>query len=490
MKAVILARISSKEQRDGHSLDAQIRNLRLYAKRKNLEIIREFTIVESSTKGHRPEFDQMIDFIVSKNEKLALVVDTVDRLQRSFRETPVFNDLMEQDVLELHFVKEGNVLSKGANSSQKLMWNMGVVMAQSYTDQLSDNVRRSFKFKVRNGEWCGMAPFGYLNAIDGKTGKATVIPDPQNAEIIKRIFVEYATGNYSLAELARKSKDWGLQSKNGNKVGTQQIHHMIQNPFYHGVMRVKGKLYPHKYEPLITKAVFDMCQDVRTNRGRKQAVKETKHPFLFRGLIKCAVSDRQATCDLKKGKYVYLIVRDPNNPKRKLWIKERDVLEKMEQVFNSIRLPAQYLPDITAHIAKLHEAERQYHNESIEAMNTEMGQINAHMDRLTDLLINETITKEAYDRKFSQLQNRRKEISVVQEEHQGGNEEFKNALTTMVSLASKAPEIFKSSKTEVRRALIGFVFSNLQLNGSKLEYTLREPFQSFQNVESYKEWLC
>jgi len=29
MKAVILARISSKEQKDGHSLDAQIRNLRL-----------------------------------------------------------------------------------------------------------------------------------------------------------------------------------------------------------------------------------------------------------------------------------------------------------------------------------------------------------------------------------------------------------------------------------------------------------------------------
>lgn len=187
MKAVILARISSKEQRDGHSLDAQIKNLRLYAERKNLEIIREFTIVESSTKGHRPEFDQMINFIISKNEKLALVVDTVDRLQRSFRETPVFNDLMEKEALELHFVKEGNILSKRANSTQKLMWNMGVVMAQSYTDQLSDNVRRSISFKVRNGEWCGLAPFGYMNALEGNTGKATVIPDPNNAEIVRRI---------------------------------------------------------------------------------------------------------------------------------------------------------------------------------------------------------------------------------------------------------------------------------------------------------------
>jgi hypothetical protein len=61
-------------------------------------------------------------------------------LQRSFRETPIFNELLEKDIIELHFVKEGNELSKNANSTQKLMWNMGVVMAQSYTDQLSEVV--------------------------------------------------------------------------------------------------------------------------------------------------------------------------------------------------------------------------------------------------------------------------------------------------------------------------------------------------------------
>lgn len=489
MKAVILARISSKEQRDGHSLDAQIKNLKLYAERKSLEIVREYTLIESSTKGQRPEFDEMINFIKNQKEKMALVVDTVDRLQRSFRETPILNDLMQQDVLELHFVKEGNVLSKGANSSQKLMWNMGVVMAQSYTDQLSDNVRRSINFKVRNGEWCGMAPFGYLNAVDGNTGKATVIPDPQNAEIIKRIFKEYATGTYSLAELARKSREWGLRSKNGNKIGTQQLHHMIQNPFYYGVMKVKGKLYTHKYEPLITKTIFDICQHVRTNRGRTQAVKETRHPYLFRGLIKCAVSGRQVTCDLKKGKYVYLIVRDPENPKKKLWIKERDVLEQVEAVFASIQVPKSYLPDILEHINNTHESEKAYHHNSIKALNDEMEKTNIQTDKLTDLLIAETITKEIYDRKFAQLQQRRKEITVLQEEHQDGNEEFKVALSALVSLASKAPEIFKSSKTTIKRQLISLVFSNLQLSAGTLQYSLREPYKTFENLGDYKEWL-
>lgn len=166
MKALVLARVSTKEQEDGHSLEAQIANLRLYADRKDLEIIKQYTIIESSTKGERPEFMRMIDFIKKQKERVAVIVDTLDRLQRSFKETPILNELLERDVLELHFVKEGNnILSKDANSTQKLMWNMGVVMAQSYTDSLSDNVKRSIKHKVAKGEWSGPAPLGYITLL-------------------------------------------------------------------------------------------------------------------------------------------------------------------------------------------------------------------------------------------------------------------------------------------------------------------------------------
>ena len=40
MQSVILARISTKEQRDGHSLEAQINNLQLYAEHKKLSVIK------------------------------------------------------------------------------------------------------------------------------------------------------------------------------------------------------------------------------------------------------------------------------------------------------------------------------------------------------------------------------------------------------------------------------------------------------------------
>jgi DNA invertase Pin-like site-specific DNA recombinase len=75
---------------------------------------------------------------------------------------------------------------------------MGVVMDQSYTDQLSDNVKRSIKHKINNGEWSGPAPIGYLNADDPDTGRKTVIPDPERAFLIKRLFEDFATGVHAV----------------------------------------------------------------------------------------------------------------------------------------------------------------------------------------------------------------------------------------------------------------------------------------------------
>lgn len=83
-------------------------------------------------------------------------------------------------------------------------------------------------------------------------------------------------------------------------------------------------------------------------------------------------------------------------------------------------------------------------------------------------------------------QAKRKEITVLQEEHQDGNDAFKVALSTLVSLASQAPDIFKSSKTAVKRQLISLVFSNLPISGGNLQYSLREPFDAFQNLGDCK----
>ncbi|WP_425360551.1 recombinase family protein [Candidatus Tisiphia endosymbiont of Ceraclea dissimilis] len=51
--AIILVRVSTREQEEGHSIEAQKYRLVEYCQRKNLEVIKTFEIIESSSRGDR-----------------------------------------------------------------------------------------------------------------------------------------------------------------------------------------------------------------------------------------------------------------------------------------------------------------------------------------------------------------------------------------------------------------------------------------------------
>lgn len=54
-------------------------------------------------------------------------------------------------------------------------------------------------------------------------------------------------------------------------------------------MLYNDTLYPHKYEPLITKALFKQCNDVLSGKNMEsyRRYKCASKPFLFKGLIHC-----------------------------------------------------------------------------------------------------------------------------------------------------------------------------------------------------------
>ena len=241
-----------------------------YCLRKNLEIIKTFEFSESSTVGERKKYKESIDFARKQKEVIAIVSDKVDRLQRSYKETPVLNDLAERGKIELHFYTENCIIHKYSTSQDRMIWNMNVMMGQNFVDSLRDNVNRAIDQKLRQGEWISTAPIGYLHITSSNShdrGKGKIVIDKVRAPLIKKLFETYATGNYTLGALLKKTREWGLQNSRGNQ-GTlclSHIHSIITNPFYYGVMKVKRtqREYPHIYPPIITKELFDACQLVR-----------------------------------------------------------------------------------------------------------------------------------------------------------------------------------------------------------------------------------
>ena len=491
MKAVVLARVSTKEQEEGHSIAAQKQRLVEYCKRKGLTLLRTFEIVESSTKGERKAFLAMLDFVKEQGETVAIVADAVDRFQRSFKESVLIDELIRRELVELHFLREAMVLGKSASSSDILRWDFSVMGAKSYVLNLSDNVRRSLDYKRRNGEWGGKAPLGYINARDGN-GKATVIPDPERAILVRMLFEEYAKGSNSISgDLVRDAKQWGLRNKTrtGGALSASQIQHILKNPFYYGEMKAKEQVLPHRYDAIITKDLWDRCQAVMVGSSRATAPRYSEKPFVFRGLLKCAVSGRTVTSDLKKGRHVYLICRDPADPARKLFVPESVVLDKVKAVLRSIRVPDGLLGALLDHMKTSHAAERQFHENAIGRLRADLDRTDQALSTLLDLRLEQRITQGEYDKKATELKQRQLEQRMRIEQHGKGQDEFRTTLESLISLASRAGDLFERSKTVQKRELIAFAFSNLALRGKKLEFSLRSPFDLMVDRPTHASWL-
>lgn len=393
MKAIILARVSSKEQEDNNSIPAQTRRLNEYATRQGLDIIETYQLVESSTKANRSKFTEIIKRIKQSRQPIALVTDTIDRLQRDFRESVLLDELRRKGKIELHFMREGLVINQQSNSADILRWDMGVMFAKSYVTQLSDNVRRSQEEKLRNGEWLSKAPFGYVNTK--RDNRSWIEPDA-NADIVRYMYKLYTSGSYSMQRVRELvAKEYGVHKS------LSQVDKILKNPFYVGVMRVKGQEYAHSYTPIITRELYDTAQGT-ASRFKKQPFKYAGIPYFYRGLITCRTCGCRITPERSKG-YVYYHCTQYKGKHGAKWLREEDITQQLEQAISSIQPSEKQYTQVL-------EALRESHKDKIATMKrqsahiqSELAKAESRTSRLYDSYLDGDITKEFYRSKNAEL---------------------------------------------------------------------------------------
>lgn len=491
MKAIILSRVSSKDQEEGYSIAAQTEKLKEYCQRKGLDVLKVFEITESSTVGDRKQFKEMLAYAkeihTKTHQRLAIIVDAVDRLMRNFSDQAVLNDLMNQDVIELHFARTGGIVHKDSASHEKLMWNMQIMMAQAYVDSMKDNVKRSIDYKIKKGEYIAQAPLGYRNLPKNQRQDTDVILDESRCFLVKRLFQEYATGTHTLRDMANLAKLWGLNSRSGKIILRSTIHNILQDEFYIGKMTIKGQQHPHRYPSIIDEETFAKCQQVRLNANKKP-FKYAAKPFLFRGLLRCKDCGCLYTSYMKKGLYTYLRPTHRKPDCQCMPIREEVALSQVEDVFKAIRIPEQLVMEIREHLKQCHESKIDYREKETLALQKEFSGIKHKLDRLVDLLIEQSITQGIYDTKVQELRNRQHEVEHRLSGHTKADETFNYTLSVLVGLTSKAAECFARANIEQKRKLLTLIFANLEMQGTTLCYSLRKPFDALAQLPQSEEW--
>lgn len=481
MKAYLLARVSTDDQKD--ALPAQTYRLTEYAKRRGYDY--ELTeLRESAYKGNRDAFKIVVETITASKEPAIVVFDKIDRYTRdsSSNEVRALQTLYRSGKIELHFPSDNLFIHKDSPATDLLRLGMGIVVAQYYSDAISDNVKRRFEQKLRDGEWIGMAPTGYKNSLN-EAGKKWIEIDAFKAEGIREGFKLYASGLSSLLEVA---KLWRTQY--GIPANTSKVDQVLKNPFYYGEMRVKGQLYPHKYDTIISHELFLDAEKVRNG------YKVKKHrwgglPYAYRGLISCADCGCRITFEKKKGKYIYGHCTQSKGKHSIQYVAEDKLTTQLAQMFKSIEIPAFAYEQVSEALRASHDDKKRMRDNSLATLDAEIEKYQGRMEKVYEDYLDEKIPESLYQRKFEEfrgaqksLQNKRLNIEQIEDDYYG-------TVTHLLRLSKNATKLFEKADQEQKRSLISIVLSNLRLDGDLLLWELKKPFDTMAFCSENSNWL-
>ena len=488
-KAVLLRRVSTvMQEKDGNSLQNQLEILTEYCQKKGLTIIKDAELVESSTRGVRKKFLEVIKFCQQQKGGVALVCLKTDRLFRSFTNLPEVYNMCQTGQLEIHLTQENLIINKNSKAGDITLLGLNVVMAQNYVLSLRDNVIYGMDYSVAQGRCMSKAPAGYLN-VRTPEGKAAVIIDKERAPIIQKLFNEYATGLYSVKDMMKKCKEWGLVSRfSGKPFDTSTIHRILNNKFYIGEMLYKDQWHKHNYETLIAPALFKTCQDIMHGRKPEEPkhFKTTEKPFIFRGLITCGECGCMISSDRKikpsGKKYVYLKCSHFKGNCKNPQVNENIVLQQIEDELKNLSLPQEIMSYLRSDMEKIINQQNKALNLEIKDIRQKYDELQKQIQYTDTLLVTQKITPERSNEIVSRLKQEQYELNNKLELLTKADEKFSIAVATILSLGNNAYQIFQSSKVETKREILHLLLSNLKLQDRKISYTLRKPYDYIRSL--------
>ena len=382
------------------SIEAQVAELEEFAAKENLKIIQFITESKTAKEPGREKFAQVLEMI--ENDKAAGIISWhPDRLARNSIDGGKIIYLLDTGkLLDLKFPSFWF-----ENTPQgKFMLNIAFGQSKYYVDNLSENVKRGNRQKLRRGEWPNQAPFGYLN-INKK-----IEVDKKRAKYVQKAFQLFATGGYGDTDIRKFFNPNKTFNTSGHQLHLDKVKRILTDPFYYGVMKFCGELYEAKHPPLISKNLFDKCQEVDKLKSRK--VKNNKHLFNFLGLIKCgecggAITAEKHTKYYKRTnrtvEYIYYRCSKKKGACLQKYIDKEEIEKQLKVIVLRASLPPHAAKKFLEWANKDANAEKEKSSGIISNYQLQLKEIEEKTDRLLEGYLDKVISPEDYQKKKNEI---------------------------------------------------------------------------------------
>lgn len=300
-RVALYARVSTEDQADAETIQAQVDFLRRYADLHAIHVVAEY--LDDGVSGtiplaERPHGARLL--ADAKDGKITTVI--FYRVSRLGRRLAVVLDAYEQ-------LDAANVVIRSATEPidtalpiGRFIFQMLAAFAELDRETIIDNTSRGRARGARAGRWYGVVPTGYTVA-DGKLvpSEREILPGISEAELVRDIYQRIADGASSIAvgvyltarglsRFKRYARHDGHETEIPGAPGwpAKRVSDIIRNPTYRGLHIYEGRHgdIERDVTALVSPDLWERA-NARLTSNRTSAVSPERRFYLLRSLLRC-----------------------------------------------------------------------------------------------------------------------------------------------------------------------------------------------------------
>lgn len=460
----------------------------------------------------RIEFQRMINDAVAGRIDL-IITKSISRFARNTLDTLKYVRMLKECNVAIFFEKE-NINTLTMNGEMLLVILSS--LAQQESESISANVKMGLKMKMKRGELVGYnGCLGYdYNPID-----KTITINEEEAETVKYIFNRYVEGAGAFV-IAKELTKMQSKTKKGNiKWNESAVRGIIKNEKYKGDLllgktftvdplthrRLENMGEEEKYyitgnhEPLISEELFDEAHKIlairsskHNNKGRTEKYSKK---YAFSSLIKCgfcggtavrrtwhsksdhekavwscmtATKEGKKYCPDSKGVPEYDIEQAFIDAFNMLCSKNRDVIDE-------------FLNEMEVSLSKLDTAKE------LKRVQNEIQLMDKKVEKLVDMRINDSIDKETYEVKYSELSTKIQKLKSERLELQMSvdeKNELKNRMKAFREIYESNEPLIEFDRLVFESVVEEIILGKVEDNGEKKPYHITFIFKTGLKAEA------
>ena len=471
-KYFLYARKSTED--DDHqimSIEAQLFELREFARKENLEIIEEFQESKSAKTPGREKFSEMI-LKIEELGNVGILSWHPDRLARNSVDGGKIIHLVDQQkIVSLRFP------TFWFEPTPQGLFMLQVAFGQSkyYSDSLIQNINRGIRQKVRRGEWLTKAPFGYVN--NQKT--RNIEPHLVNARILKRAFEEYAKGTHSYISLAQFMADLSTTNSCGKPLVKATIKKILTSRAYLGMTHHKGEWFEGSFEPIISSQLFEAVQRVLKSKSKPTGKRNHKHEFPLTNLFRCEECASMFTAQFAKGNggiYRYYRCSKKKGVCSQSYVQEKDLTAQLKERLQSIALCDCYADWMLGKIDKWEQEQTKQSQSDVQNLAVNIKASEARMEKLVSTYLDGDIQKEVYLKNKDKIMRATLALKQQKKDLEHGRKNWVEPLREWVMDTKQANFLSNSTDLKQIRSFVQKIGTNHSVRNKTAHFAVPSPF--------------